>query len=731
MFRNWLRISVGVALLLILAACATQSTAPGPAGPPGEMGPQGVPGPEGPPGPTGPEGPLGPEGPAGPQGPAGRSYVALGQGLESEILAAKLDEAGRPIITLTLRDERGLALPIDVLDGYGFTIAQIIVDEESNISRYRNLLLRTVEGVAYSDAGGTIPPAIATATQPFADSDGVWTDLGDGAYRYAFANTLTEPVDMALTTVIGFYASRDARATVTNALYTFVPNGNDPVVTREVASTNGCNNCHNPLAFHGGTRREVTLCSTCHTDQSVDPESGNSLDLRVIAHKIHQGAQLPTVQAGIPYQLVGFRQSVHDYSTVVWPQDTRNCTTCHVDAMDSDNYKTRPQIAACTACHDNVNLDTGENHPGREPRADSTCVECHESDGREFDESIVGAHTVPVKSTQLRGVNLEIVSIDGILAGTSPLITFHITDNEGQALAPDDLDYLAATLAGPTTDYAFSVSEVIFQAASDEETADDEEEAPSSGTPSAARSMGNGLYRYEFTTNLPPDADGSFAVGLEGYADESLRRVREPIRVAGFSPVSYVTVDEGDAAARRQVIDPAACDSCHDALTAHGGARRNPEYCVTCHSVNATDEAGRPEDEMPPDSVNFKVLIHRLHLGQDRQRTPYLLYGADGNVHDFTGLRFPGTLSDCKACHLEDSYALPLPPDALPTTIRQNGRIVSETPPTASACTSCHEDEAVAGHAELETTSSGVETCNVCHGSGREFAVEAMHGLEP
>lgn len=722
MVGNWLRISVGLVLLFLVAACATQSTVPGPTGPAGDMGPQGVPGPEGPPGPVGPVGPEGAVGPAGPEGPPGQSFVALGSGLESEILDVALTDDGRPVVTLTLRDDRGRGLPVDILDTYGFTIAQVVVDPESAISRYRNLLLRTVTGEEFTVDGETIAPALPEAEQAYADSGGAWTPVEDGTYTYAFANPVTLPITPTLTTVVGFYGARDNRATVTNALYTFVPDGaadsDDPGVTRDIASTAACNNCHNPLAFHGGTRREVGLCSTCHTDQSVDPETGNTLDLRVIAHKIHQGAALPTVQAEIPYRIVGFRQSVHDYSGVVWPQDTRNCTTCHADdAADAANFKTKPQIAACTACHDNVKLGTGENHPGSKPRADDTCVECHEPEGKEFDESVVGAHTVPTKSTQLRGVNLEIVSVDGVLPGSAPIVTLRITDNVSETLAPDDLTYLAATIAGPTSDYAQRVTEVIH--------GDD------ASNPDGVRALGNGLYRYEFAYLLPEDADGTFAVGLEGYADEELRRVDAPIRVAAFNPVTYVSIGSTEVEPRRQVVDLSACNSCHDDLRAHAGARRNTEYCATCHLASASDDAGRPEEAMPPTSVDFKVLIHLLHLGQERQETPYVVYGADGTAHDFTDVGFPGRINDCTTCHLPGTYALPLPAGVQPTTVSQGGKTVSTTPPTTSVCTSCHESDAAAGHAELETTGAGVETCLVCHGPEREFAVDVMHGIEP
>ena len=47
--------------------------------------------------------------------------------------------------------------------------------------------------------------------------------------------------------------------------------------------------------------------------------------------------------------------------------------------------------------------------------------------------------------------------------------------------------------------------------------------------------------------------------------------------------------------------------------------------------------------------------------------------------------------------------------------------------PIRSVCTACHDSTAVGGHIELQTTASGVETCDVCHGQGAEFDVTRVH----
>jgi len=51
----------------------------------------------------------------------------------------------------------------------------------------------------------------------------------------------------------------------------------------------------------------------------ADPDTGNTVDMKVFIHKLHMGSSLPSVQAGGHYQIVGFNNSVADFSTVVFP----------------------------------------------------------------------------------------------------------------------------------------------------------------------------------------------------------------------------------------------------------------------------------------------------------------------------------------------------------------------------------------------------------------------------
>ena len=147
-----------------------------------------------------------------------------------------------------------------------------------------------------------------------------------------------------------------------SATFDFVPNGAAVTHVHDEIKTASCNACHDQLSAHGGSRRGVEMCVLCHTPQTVDPDTGNTVDLKVMVHKIHMGSSLPSVLAKTPYQIIGNANSLHDWSTVVYPADVRRCETCHqqtVKAAQATAYLTNPIARACGSCHDDVNFATG------------------------------------------------------------------------------------------------------------------------------------------------------------------------------------------------------------------------------------------------------------------------------------------------------------------------------------------------------------------------------------
>jgi OmcA/MtrC family decaheme c-type cytochrome len=205
----------------------------------------------------------------------------------------------------------------------------------------------------------------------------------------------------------------------------------------------------------------------------------------------------------------------------------------------------------------------------------------------------------------------------------------------------------------------------------------------------------------------------------EGFTNEMDFREQEL-----ENPVFYFSVSGEPVVPRRTIVTDEKCETCHDNLSLHGDNRHEPEYCVTCHQPGATDVAVRPDEELPVESIHFKYLIHRVHSGQELTRD-FVVYGFRGSRHEYNELEFPGDLRDCEACHVNDSYTLPLTTeDLLDTTAPRE--FFSPLPPETAACVGCHDSESVATHAFTMTAPFG-EACAACHGTGSDFSVERVH----
>jgi OmcA/MtrC family decaheme c-type cytochrome len=197
------------------------------------------------------------------------------------------------------------------------------------------------------------------------------------------------------------------------------------------------------------------------------------------------------------------------------------------------------------------------------------------------------------------------------------------------------------------------------------------------------------------------------------------------------------------------VVENQNCFSCHGefskGFSIHGNLRNRVEYCVLCHNPNASDAARRSKDPAavaaasPTSTIDFKVLIHKIHRGENLAQQPYVVYGFGPNppgytAHDFGEVRFPGDLRDCEKCHAQGTELMPpFPGTALGTELTHlnpsNGSEVVDgrLGPIASVCTACHDDDASRAHAESQTASNGTESCTVCHSEGRDFAVSQLH----
>jgi OmcA/MtrC family decaheme c-type cytochrome len=636
-------------------------------------------------------------------------------GLKVEIQNVTIGADNRPVVQLRFVDDLGQ--PLDragVLTPGTLSISFLIAWYDPVHIDFVNYITRPQ----------TSPITHVTANQASTDSGGTWNDTGLGEATYTFGEALPAGFDRTKTHRLGIYATRVIDLTdpitisktyVDDEIEDFRPDGQAVTQTWDATTFATCNQCHDPLSAHGETgRQDPRLCVMCHNDtQSLDPDTGNVVNFKVMIHKIHMGASLPSVLAGTPYQIIGYRQSVQDFSTVVFPQDIRNCTTCHMSpdptgkvVTQANIWYSEPNRAACGSCHDDINWETGENHPAGPQLDDSQCATCHLPQGdTEFDASIKGAHTIPTKSAQLAGLNMQILSVTDTDPGSSPTVTFKITNNDGSFVDPSSLSSFNFLLGGPTTDYTQALRE----------------------NGKTATCAGDGTCTYTFTSiGIPADAVGTWTLSADVYRNVTIDNHTDTglsVREAAQNPIYYFPVTDAQAMPRRAVVDIAKCNVCHNVLALHGGQRFKVEECVICHNPLADDSSQRSADQMPPQSIHFKFLIHRIHSGENLSQD-FTIYGFNHSVNNFNDVRFPGDRRDCVKCHNPGTYTVPLPDGVLPTITPRD--YYSPMQPTAAACLACHDEVQAEAHAFTMTTSFG-EACEVCHGTDADFSVDKVH----
>jgi OmcA/MtrC family decaheme c-type cytochrome len=660
-------------------------------------------------------------------------------GLRFEIQEASIAADGTIQYRFTLTDPAGQPLDrLGVVSPGAISIrsvaAVIARDQPNNQNLY----------TAYTTRAQRSNITNVSELQASFDAGGTFAKIAEGEYTYTFATKAPSGFDAAATHSIAAWAARDLsefdlESNDASTSFQFVPDGSAVTTTRDIVPDEACNKCHGNLSAHD-ERRTVGVCITCHQPQSTDPDTGNTVDFATMIHKIHRGEGLPSVEAGTPYQIIGFGGSVHDYSTVVFPADVRNCQVCHAgvegqpaaqtvarpersanglhrqraalepspdQATQANLYLTKPSRRACGACHDQVNFATGENHAGLPQISDNQCANCHIPEGElEFDLSIKGAHTIDRFSKELPGTNFEILGVDNAAPGKNPIVRFAITNDAGQAVTPASMLRLALVMGGSTNG---DVSEFVSESAT------------------GAQAAGS-AFAYTFQAAIPEHATGTWAVGIEGYQSGTIlagtEQERTGIRDAGENKVFYFPVTDAQAVARRKVVAQAKCDTCHYDLDLHGSNRNDVDHCVICHMPNETDAAVRPADQMPAETINFKDMIHRIHTGEDSE-LPFVLYGRGSALHDYSEVRYPNDRRNCTACHIDGTQQLPLADNLLPT---QSPRFhLDPTPPASAACLSCHTNLSAAAHADLNTSGTLGESCAVCHGEGREFSVDRLH----
>jgi OmcA/MtrC family decaheme c-type cytochrome len=702
-----------------------------------------------------------------PYSPRDKAYWApkalvdfVNPGLNITINSAKITSAGVISVTYTLTDPTGLPL-----DASGSTTPGAV--SLAYVAAY--IPKGQEQYVAYTTSSAT-GAVLGTITRPdFEVFEAPAAQVGPGQYTYTFKAQAPAGFDPTVTTTVAVDGNRNQTAfnlgtSYAGATFNFVPNGSAVTVTRDVIRTQSCNTCHYDLAFHGGYAHGINMCVMCHQPQNADPVTGNTLDLKVFAHKLHMGSQLPSVLGytsgtttvpPAPYEVAGYMNVISNFSTVIDPANPQRCEVCHdqtTGAAQAKAFMTEPTRAACGACHDDVNFATGANHPGGFQADDTECANCHIPQGETpFDASIMGAHVVATDTaamypqnpdTLIPGINLAITGVTNTLAGQTPTVAFTLQDDNKNNIPLSQASTLQFTMAGPTTDYGYT------------SFGSDTASTPGYVTESAsaATCSSSGACTYTFTHAIPAAATGTYSIGGEARTTVTVlagTTSSQSVTEGASNPVVNFSVDGSPVLARRTVVALGNCNGCHVALSLHGGLRNNTEYCVLCHNPSNTDASTRATATVasykaqPAQGINFSLLVHRIHDGVNAAinpggppKYPYVVVGHGGSINDFSGILFPVMspsgnatyMQDCAICHTngsEQNLPIGLNPVQDPQGWIQ-GATNSPVQPTSAACSGCHVSEGESAHFLANTDVLG-ESCNVCHAAGAQFAVDAVH----
>lgn len=682
--------------------------------------------------------------------------------LTVEIQSAEVPASGNPTVRFRLTDAAGK--PIDDLAAEiasdaapspkpaprltpHFTLAQL--EDDGTYTSYYEV---TVAAAPYTDAGGVPQTPTGSAVQPRTEPPpGAFPAAqlaagGDGVYTYTFSTPTTDPskLDRARTHTVGVYGTRTVPvggkevASPASATLNFVPAGG--AASRiEMVTDAACNACHTVLEAHD-RRRGTQLCITCHagdrTTPYADPETQNTLDFRVMIHRIHAG------QAG--YHLVGFQQADADFSDVTFPRDLRGCTACHSGA-NGDTWKTRPSARACIACHQLVRFDgSGSgtctlnhletvpcNHP-RSVSATASCAACHVPGGA------LGADTVHVSPAAVASATFAF-QITGVTvaADRTPTVQFRVLQ-DGAAMALDADPWIHGAASRLFVDIGWPSSEYDNRGSGQpyaQPVQLDALPASAGGTATPVAGQAN-VYQVVSPTPIPAGVT-DVTVALEGHP--AIPDPYDPgqfLRVPVVNDVKYVDASGAAGTARRQVVAVERCNACHALLSAHGQNRTGTtQVCVVCHNPAATDQAQVPAGQAA-EPIDFKVLIHVIHADKIRQG-PLTVFGFGGTASVFP-LGFPGEVGNCNICHVNGSYQLPLPAVVKDTIVPAGG----STPRTLSVCTSCHDTVRFDGSASQRCGAGVAGDCNhsggqqvgdaicvACHGAGAIADVATVHPI--
>ena len=551
---------------------------------------------------------CGNDGSDGATGPAGPGVASKSDATALTITVTNVTINSAPVVDFKVTNQDSTLVTGLVSSDLYFTIAKLIPGVNGAPSSWQNYInIASRQGLPYIRGNR--------------ENNGTLVDNQNGTYTYTFSTDITDttktcpalaqatPVpcedaygntlDTSYNSSLTHRVAIQTRGTlpVTAGVYTFKPGSGAVASGREIVTSDKCNECHNKLEAHDA-RSNTQYCVLCHnpgttakgTDGTVTGPT--PVDFKVMIHKIHDADALPSVVAGGDYGIYGF-SGLTSFKDIAFPQDIRNCTKCHdgtVGATNAtaqgDNWKTAPNKAACSSCHDDVyfgslpdatkayetvsHITQAANFTppvtvGPDP-TDDMCVQCH-GVGQVADVSVL--HTIPSKVARgnfkfnikkICGVDVaangtaNTAAVTACQASGFPTVTFSVTDPNGGTHGYPNSTYniftdpefadatstpsvpVAASGVSLTVDIAWNTRDYTntdgsqarpgranqFPVFGGTTTAPYGQDSAFTFTQTPATDNGDGTFTLTAATPIPATATGSGAVALEGRAYNSI-----------------------------------------------------------------------------------------------------------------------------------------------------------------------------------------------------------------
>jgi OmcA/MtrC family decaheme c-type cytochrome len=497
---------------------------------------------------------------------------------------------------------------------------------------------------------------------------------------------------------------------------------------------------------------------TCHNPGSVDPDSGNSVDMAYMIHSIHAGLERadyspdPTKPTPMPYIVYGFGGSENNYGDVTYPQDLLFCDKCHVKSTatpDGDSWQTAASASICGGCHigglkttaysaSNGYTYSYTHETFAFTAQDSMCGDCHRADGA---AGPISAHLLvptgaPVGKALGAQFKFEISSVTNVGLNKVPTIKFKVSNPANAGKAYDIVTDKAFTTSGASLNI-----NIAWDPATDISNAKPDGTEPglrSNSTPrrsgytlqmnlpqiqAAAKTAGqatDGSYTIPFFTAIPVDTT-SLMVQMDGHPKALPPGVTDwtkSVNARAGMTVFYTGTK------RAQLVTQAKCENCHNQLSFHGANRSgDPQGCLVCHNASG----GYADEGLG--TIAMGAFIHGLHAG---------------NVEEIGEVTYPQSPANCQACHAAGTYyAARASAIAISTgsgTDLFNMKDDTWDTATSGTCAGCHTSGSAKAHMEQNggqfgvvggktfSPSSASEACAVCHGPDRVADTAEVHG---